>query len=444
MFDAVYRRLVLLNVGLVTVTVTVVVVAIYILLQTMLEREADHALAERIRVADTIWSQSLAEGLEAAPPVAGASVNHDDGEHHEEDEDGEDDAAHEALETGDTLIFVFDADATLVDNERQVYSLTIPVTQAVEVALSGETDRRIVEVDGDQVRVQTSPVTIDDDVVGAIQAVQSDRDHLAELELVRNMGLVGLGLGIVVAIPAGLFLSRRAMQPLSLAFERQRLFVAEASHELKTPLSLIRANVELITREPEMTTAERQTELRQVLAEIDDMANVVTAMLSLAKLDVAARTGDDRVAALDVVRRLVRDMTPLAHAAGLTLAVDGEEVEVVADEASLRQVLRILIDNAIAYTPPGGHVDVEVQGKRQEVEIRVRDTGLGIPHKDQPLVFDRFYRAEHSRYQHPGGAGLGLSIALATVTALGGGIELESAPEGTTMVVTLPRACRDE
>ena len=441
MFPTVRRRLVLLNVGLVGMAIIVVVVGIYLLLQAALQQEADAAMSERIRVAETVWSQQVVAGLEPLPSTPPAPREDRD----ELDDDGEesDDGTHEALETGDTLIFVFDRDGRLVGNERDVESGQLPVVAVVPDALFGETDRQTLDIDGERIRVQTAPMMIDGEIVGAIQAVRSDREHLAELELVRNVGVAGLVLGVLVAIPAGMLLSRRAMLPLSLAFERQRHFVAEASHELKTPLSVIRANVELITREPTMPEAERQAELGHVLAEIDDMSRMVGAMLSLARLDASSGSPGDRNALLDCARKLVDEMQPLAVAAGIRLTVSGHAVEVLADEGSVRQILRILLDNAIAYTPTGGQVDVLVYENRQQGVMQVRDTGIGIPLEDQAHVFDRFYRAEHSRYQQPGGAGLGLAIARASVTALGGSIRLESSPgHGTTFVVTLPKARR--
>jgi two-component system sensor histidine kinase CiaH len=135
-------------------------------------------------------------------------------------------------------------------------------------------------------------------------------------------------------------------------------------------------------------------------------------------------------------------MDERARAAGLSLTIHpGEPVTAVADAARVRQVVRILLDNAIAYTPPGGRIEVTTECHNGRATVRVADTGVGIDPRDRARVFDRFYRADRARARQTGGAGLGLAIARALVEAHGGQIGLDSTVgRGTTVWFTLPAA----
>jgi two-component system sensor histidine kinase CiaH len=440
MFRDTRRRLALLNVGLVCAVVAVVVLLIYTVLQASLNREANHALDERISLAASIWDSQLTAGnpVQApatAEPIAEPEDEDDEGKGEEEDE--QEDALHDALETGDTLVLVMDREGTLIVDERGITSDIFPIEDAVVAALEGTTDTRTVRLEEETVRVRTRPVIVDDAIVGVVQAVRSDREHLAELAIVRNIGIAGLLAGLVAAFPAGLYLSGRAMGPIALAFERQRAFVANASHELKTPLAVIRANVELVAREPNMPVDEQEEELRRVLAEIDDMTLLLNRLLEVARIDRVASSSAER--ALPVASAVVRDMQPLAADAGLQVTVTGDSAVTVTDGNTLRQVLRIVCDNAIAYTERGGRIDVSVQADDSMGRVTVTDTGIGIAGEDLPHVFERFWRADHSRSRNTGGAGLGLAIARMLVEAAGGSIQVASAPgAGTTVTIRLP------
>jgi signal transduction histidine kinase len=235
-------------------------------------------------------------------------------------------------------------------------------------------------------------------------------------------------------------LARRAMRPIDAAFARQRAFVADASHELRAPLTLIRANAELVQRLPDASPAV-QEETAAILTEIDGMARLVDDLLLLARLDADAlaleRAPLDLV---ELVRAATATMEERARTAGLSLTIEAEPpVRADADASRVRQVVRILLDNAIAYTPRGGTVTVTVGRHGQAATVHVADTGVGIAPDDQARIFDRFYRADRARTRATGGTGLGLAIARALVEAHGGRIAVESAPgRGTAVWFALP------
>ncbi len=439
MFASVSRKLAILNVTVVVLVIAIVGGGTWLLLRESLIRESDAALEDRIKAAGIVWEPELAAGNAAPAPQPTASED----EGGNDDNDGEDDESHEILESGDTLLFVFDASGGMVHNDRGVMVEGIPVMPAVQKALDGENDTRTVTIDGEDIRVRTEPVEEHGEVVGAIQATRSERQHDAELRLVGVASMVGIGLGTLIALPTGLFLARRAMRPIDEAFNRQRTFVADASHELRTPLTVLRANAEMVQRLPDPTREEVRTEMKGILEEIDRMTAIVNDLLALAKYgDGPTQLVLERVDVPKAIDATIRSLDPQARAAGVRLVSKSpEHVHATANTALVEQVLRILIDNAVKYTTGGDTVTVSARQHDRHVEICVRDHGPGIDPADQPFVFDRFYRTDRSRTRHTGGTGLGLPIARSLVQAMDGEIHLASDPgEGTTVCFTLPVA----
>ena len=445
MFASVGRRLALLNAAVVVAVIALVGIITFSLLRQSLDREADRALAERAAVAHASWSDLFTSGRPTATPqpVAGDDDRENDelAREGEADDDGEDDEAHELVESGDTLLFAVDANGRLLANARGLAVPGLPDPAGVAAALAGRVDARGIQIAGETIRVYTTPARSDDRIVGAVQAARSDREHQAELRLVGVMSLAGVGLGAIVAVPVGLFLAHRAMRPIDAAFARQRAFVADASHELRTPLTLIRATTELVQRLPDASPAVRE-ELGGVLEEVDATDRLVGDLLLLARLD-----SDElplRRDTLDlgaVIRAAAAPFTPLAEAAGLNLTIETVPgIMVDADADRIRQVVRILLDNAISYTPSGGAIRVVTERRGSRAVVAVSDTGAGIPPAEQAHVFDRFYRADRARSRGTGGAGLGLAIARALVLAHHGEIGLESRGRGTTVWFALPLA----
>ena len=447
MVTAIGRRLALLNALVVVAVIAMVGVATFILLRQSLDREADRALAERAEAAQTTWAdlfgaaQSSA-GVAASPVAshagqAGEREGAESGQTHEREDDEE---AHELLESGDTLLFAVDAGGRLLANARGVAMPNLPDEGGITMALAGTVDTRSTSIAGETMRVYSAPVRDEGRIVGAVQAARSDREHQAELQLVGVMTLAGIGLGALVAVPAGLFLARRAMRPIELAFARQRAFVADASHELRTPLTLMRATTELVQRLPD-TPPEAREELGGILDEIDATDRLVDELLLLARMDSDELPLRRQLVDLGaVVRGAVTPLTAQAEAAGLTLTTATPAgLMADADPDRIRQVVRILLDNAIAYTPATGAVHVSVERRGTRARVAVRDSGPGIAPADQPRVFDRFYRADRARSRVTGGTGLGLAIARALVLAHRGEIGLESQPgHGTTVWFALP------
>lgn len=241
---------------------------------------------------------------------------------------------------------------------------------------------------------------------------------------------------------------------LEQAFDNQRRFVADASHELRAPLATIQGNLELLERASELPEPERQAIWQDIRDEVRRLGRLVSDLLSLARAE-SGQPLQRRPVELD---RLVTDVLRAMRVemAKHRLSVEHlEPVRVLGDPDRLRELLVILLDNAIRYTPEGGRIRVWLARKPSggashpspgpdgagEVELAVEDTGIGISQEDLPHIFERFYRADKARSRQTGGTGLGLAIAKWIAEAHGGHISAESQlGQGSRFTVRLPAA----
>ncbi|TMC63322.1 MAG: HAMP domain-containing histidine kinase [Chloroflexota bacterium] len=275
-------------------------------------------------------------------------------------------------------------------------------------------------------------------VVGVMQVAQPISwvgDALSGL--VRQLVLASV-IGIILGALASLLMATRSLRPISRAFQRQREFVADASHELRTPLTLIRTNVEAWLRR---SNGQTRTYAQSIVEEVEQLNRIVGDLTTLALADARQLRLNPRPIELnEVVKGLIAQATPLADERGVQLRPDlNGGVRVDADLVRVRQLLLILIDNALAHTPTGGEVAVGVVRQNGRAHVTVTDTGEGIPTSDLPHIFERFYRADKARTRESGGSGLGLAIAKWIVEAHKGDIAVTSTEgKGTEVAVSLP------
>ena len=225
-----------------------------------------------------------------------------------------------------------------------------------------------------------------------------------------------------------------------LALERARQdFLSNVSHELRTPLSSIKLMLETVAAAPDAQTA--TLFLPQALAQVDRLVTLVAQLLDQAR--VQSGQIQLRLRQIDLeeaLRPIVASFEPQATAKGVALRlVRSRPVAMEADPDRLAQVFVNLIDNALRHTPVGGAVSVDLDADASDAIVRIRDNGMGIPFKDLPHIFERFYVVDRSRARDISGAGLGLSIAKQIVDAHGGSVTVESMlGSGATFTVRLP------
>jgi heavy metal sensor kinase len=229
---------------------------------------------------------------------------------------------------------------------------------------------------------------------------------------------------------------------LEAAVRRIAQFTADASHELRAPVSLIRTTAEVALQRKDRTAEEYFEALREILEESERTSQVVDSLMLLARADSGKETLECAQAdACAIVREAADQGEKLARNSGLefTACLPGGPVPIQADSNALRRALLILIDNAVKYTPRGGSVKVNLETSQDFAVASVSDTGIGISKPDVAHIFDRFWRADKARSREQGGAGLGLSIAKWIVEMHRGSIDVESQPgKGSTFYARLP------
>jgi heavy metal sensor kinase len=228
---------------------------------------------------------------------------------------------------------------------------------------------------------------------------------------------------------------------LDQSFEAMRRFVADASHELRTPIAVIRGEAD-VALSHDRDAAEYRESLAIVLDESRRLSRLVDDLLNLARADAGRVKLETREFYFnELLAECCRSMQTLAAASGITLECrSAGDVQFRGDEALLRRLVINLLDNAIRYTPPGGKVSAVLEAGATRVLIRISDTGVGIPPEAAPHVFERFYRADKARSRQDGGFGLGLSIVKWIAESHHGSVDLTRNPgPGTTFTVTLPR-----
>jgi signal transduction histidine kinase len=308
----------------------------------------------------------------------------------------------------------------------------LPDDSAARAALQRGADLRTIETPAGHLRVYSLRVKYA--VVQVARSMEPEDQSLEDLLAVLLIGGAG---SLAVAAVGGWFLAGKSLAPLRLAFERQQSFVGDASHELRTPLAVIRANAEFL-----QASHPDSVEIADIVSETDRLSALVDALLALARGEAADRPVRDLFDLGSLVEQACDAMQPLAGEREVALRVEAAHgVHVQGDREQLRQLVVILVDNALRYTPAGGDVEVEVERTGDSAAVVVRDTGIGIDHAALNRVFDRFYRADEARNRDSGGAGLGLAIARQLVEEHGGRISVESHPgRGSTFTVRLPLA----
>lgn len=233
------------------------------------------------------------------------------------------------------------------------------------------------------------------------------------------------------------------LESVELAYQAQQRFVADASHELRAPLTAIQGNLQLLRRHAAMPEAEREAALAEAEREAERLTRLVADLLALARADAGLVLRRGRV---ELDRLLLDALAAARHLArGQDIALDHlEPTQVAGDPERLRQLLLIVLDNALKYTLPPGRVVATLRRDGGLAEVTVRDSGIGITAADLPHIFERFYRADLARAREPGGTGLGLPIARWIVEQHGGTLAVVSAPgQGTAVTIRLPLGAED-
>jgi heavy metal sensor kinase len=390
--------------------------------------------------------------------------------------------AADVFATRGVFVQVFTAEGTLVSRSDNLGEKQLTISPAILARVKqGESIFGEIVSEGVPLRVYVRPMNARGQVIGVIQVAQSLQDVNATLRLLVGLMLAGVVGGLVFASGVGAILAYVALAPIDrmtntardiarardltrrieskptrdevgrLAatfnemlgrieelFRAQQRFVADVSHELRSPLTAIRGNLDLLRRGAIENREERDTALAAIESESARMQRLVQDLLLLAQADAGITIQKNLVELDTLLLEVYRHARMTSTGAKISLGSE-DQAQVLGDADRLKQLLINLVDNACKYTPNGGEVKLSLERDAHWVRVAIADSGIGIPAQDLPKIFDRFYRVDKSRARDQGGTGLGLAICQWIAEAHGGRIEVQSqVGRGSTFTVWLP------
>lgn len=380
-------------------------------------------------------------------------------------------------------------DGAILSRTSNLGEFDLPIDKdRLASAQNGAAWTEVVSTDNGRLFILNQPVVIRGQFAGVVQFARSLAEQDEALETLRNALIVGSLFVVALAFIIGWVLSGAALRPIQRitdtahviglqhdfdrrvdyhgppdevgqlattfngmlnelqgayrqteqALQSQRRMVADASHELRTPLTTIRGNLGLLQRQPPISTEDEAAVMTDLVDETDRLIRLVNDLLVLARSDTGRPLRSERVP----IAPLVDDVCRQAGLLGAERTIVCEavpEATVVGDRDAIKQVLLILLDNALKYTPAGGTITIGAAVADRVAALRIHDTGPGIAPEALPHIFERFYRSDEAR--SGSGAGLGLAIAQELIAAQHGQINVDSAiGKGSTFTVTLPLA----
>lgn len=401
----------------------------------------------------------------------------------------------DAFATPGVFVQVSSLEGVALTRSENLGAQTLVVSPAILTRVTrGESAFANVIKDRVALRVYVAPLTVRNQTLAAVIVAESLQGVNETLRRLGILLVAGVGMALATAFVVGAILASSALAPIDritqaaqtialsndlsrrieqksspdevgrlaatfnqmLArieelFRAQQRFVADVSHELRSPLTAIRGNLDLLRRGAGEDAAARETALAAIDSEALRMQRLVQDLLLLAQADAGVQI-QKQIVELDTLLLDVYRQARLT-ASGVKVALGSEDqAQVVGDPDRLKQLFLNLLDNAIRYTPSGGAVTLSFACEGDAVRVEVKDTGAGIPEKDLPRIFDRFYRVDKARARDPssfdsrsgssgGGTGLGLAISKWIVDQHGGRIEVQShVGKGSTFRVWLPLA----
>lgn len=391
------------------------------------------------------------------------------------------------LESQARVILLNKDSVALFDSEQNQNILgKAQVKQTVMTALSGKEGYQEYQNEEEHVMIldAAAPITVGGQVIGAVNIVYSSNKISDFLSAVTNdvllmMVVICFLVGLIIFVIAN-FMTRRVVEftqkiadmsdgildeklevkghdeiaQLGEAFnvmreklsdleEKRSLFVSNASHELKTPLSSIKLMADSIIQTPDISMEQVREFLTDITNEVDRLNRIVNRLLYITRMDSMPEAKKFELTNLrNLVLDIVRNLRPLAERDNIALNVDApQDVYMMMDADRMWQAVYNLCDNAIKYTREYGQVDVILEKENTAAIVTVRDNGVGFTPEEQERIFDRFYRVDKARARDTGGTGLGLSIVQSVVELHGGEIQVKSEPNlGSEFKIILPLA----
>ena len=446
-------KLRLLYLACIAVTITVFGIGLQLLLMAHVDTEVDETLRSRAR--EVVRIAQFSGGLTGVRPEVGMLIE----------------LPVDELREREVYLQVLDPQGRPVVASVNLRGQSLPVTDgAMHVIDTHEESIETINVAGRfRLRMHSVPILRGDDLVGVLQSAQSLQFADSTTTRSRNLLIGGAALVFVVASLSALYLTRTAVNPVAAitrtaeaiylqgdlsrrisvgagkddlsalgrtfnrmldhiedSVEAQRRFVGDASHELKTPLTVIRGNAELLGRDPAGSDA---AATQAITREADRMQRIVNDLLAVAELDAPGELKFQPVNLRTLIVRVLTDLGPVAGERSIALA-GSDTAWVFADADKVERALRNLVQNAITATATDGAIELRLSERDRTVSLVVSDDGPGIPEQHIPHVFERFYRVDPARSRAGSGTGLGLTIVRSVAETHGGSVVARRADLG--------------
>ena len=394
---------------------------------------------------------------------------------HEQGELTDPELLSEAVADSQISISIADQNGQIVSSSSNTGNVNIGITEDCGTA-------RVVELGDSRFAIVNERVEIEGQTKAYLQVIKNLVSEYSFLRVAAFASLVADAVGIVVSLLIGFIISKRMLRPidkitttakeisisdlnrkielrgnddeldrlaktfnemierLRLSFEKQNSFVSDASHELRTPIAVIRGYIDLVDRWGKEDRAVLGEAIEAIKNETQDMGNMVERLLFLARSDTGKlNIKKERFPLSELIEEIILEYQLIVPDQKFIKELQ-EPILAEADRSLIKQVLRAIIDNSIKYDPSHRSIIVSTKAHAGEVQISVQDFGVGIPEEKIKGIFERFYRADSARERETGGAGLGLAIAQTIVNSHGGGITAQSeGGKGTTITIHLPQ-----
>lgn len=341
-------------------------------------------------------------------------------------------ATEHAIQSNSRLLFVVRDSSGAVLNAISLYTVFPEYVTQLPLNSDAQAKPYSLACDGHFMRGVTITFPRDNGDVSYVQVLANVDSEMAILESVTNTLIGGFLVALIIAAALSYVLARRALKPLLQSWVKQTEFIQNASHELRTPLTIIKTTQELLLDKPNDKVIDHFENIAATIEEVDRLSHLSADLLFLTKFDSGAHTLNKTKIELDGALRF------MAHLYRETVELQDKVFQfsaasncsIMADEKKIRQLIAIVLDNALKYTHEGDRIQMNSFREGHDAVIEVKDTGIGISKEDAKRAFERFYRADKARSE--GGSGLGLAIAFSIVKAHGGKITIApwTAPVG--------------
>ncbi len=253
-------------------------------------------------------------------------------------------------------------------------------------------------------------ISIDNIRIRVIRNIDSELFSLRQLLSVIS---IGIAFSIVITYFIALYLTKKALRPIEDAWHTQVKFIQDASHELRTPITIVSSKLQSLLTVPQNTINDEIETIADAMNETRRLRKMIKDLLSLSKEDAVTKLNIEKINIEDVVSELYRDYTDISEMQNkhLRLKLNIKNNIVYSDKAKLRQLILIFIDNAFKYTNEHDSIDIGIEEKDNKIICFIEDSGIGISEKDLNHIFDRFFRSDNIRNKDIDGSGIGLSIA---------------------------------